>query len=285
MLSTLMEMSRARVFAELNHSGVFDYCLRALGMSKEQSYYFKKVAEVSMHVPELKAAIVQGELSLSSARRIAPILNAANQAEWITKAKELKQSELEKAVSEVNPQAHPRDRIRPVAKNVSELRVAIDDVTDGNLTVLKDLLSSKLRRPATLADVIAWAAKETRERHDPEAKAKRARRVSPGKPETQDLLRANASINVRTPAAVIGAMLRKPQRLPIPAAVRHAVVRRQGAQCSYVSQDNRRCDQKKWLDLHHRIAVAQGGLNQLENLAFLCHRHHHALHGAKHSPS
>ncbi len=145
-LTTLMEMSRARVFAELNYSGVFDYCLRALGMSKEQSYYFKKVAEVSVQVPELKTAIVHGELSLSSARRIAPILNAANQAEWIGKAKELKQSELEKAVSEVNPQAHPRERIKPVAKNLSKLRVVIDDVTDSHLIALKDLLSSKLRR-------------------------------------------------------------------------------------------------------------------------------------------
>ncbi len=286
-LTTLMEMSRVRVFAELNYSGVFDYCLRALGMSKEQSYYFKKVAAVSVQVPELKTAIVHGELSLSSARRIAPILNAANQAEWITKAKELKQSELEKAVSEVNPQAHPRERIKPVAKNVSELRVVIDDVTDGNLTMLKDLLSSKLRRPATLAEVIAWAVQETRERHDPEAKAKRARRVSPGKPEKQNLLGANPAINAVTTAGVIEAAPRQREsnRLPIPAAIRHAVVQRQGAQCSFVSQDYRRCEQKRWLDLHHRLAVAHGGMNQIENLVFLCHRHHRALHGANHSPS
>ena len=43
-LPTLMEMSRTGAFGELHYWGVFDYCLRALSFSKEQSNYFKKVA-------------------------------------------------------------------------------------------------------------------------------------------------------------------------------------------------------------------------------------------------
>ena len=146
-----------------------------MNFSEQQAFYFKKVAEVSVKVPELKEAIIQGEITLSRARRIVPILTPQNQAEWIAKAKVLKQRELEKAVTEVNPQAHPVERIIPVAKNVLELRVAIDDETDRNLTILRDLLSQKLRRPATLTDVIAWVTKEAREKHDPERKALRAK--------------------------------------------------------------------------------------------------------------
>ena len=163
LLTVLMEMSRLKVFAELNYSGVFDYCLRVLNFSREQSYYFKKVAEVSREVPELKAAIVQGELSISEARRIAPILTPANQAQWIEKAKTLIQTELEKAVNIVNPRAHPKERVKPIALNLSELRVVIDDETDQALCKLKEILSQKLGKPATLADVIRWAAKTTRE--------------------------------------------------------------------------------------------------------------------------
>ena len=254
-LSTLMEMSRLRVFAELNYSGVFDYCFRRLGFSKEQSYYYKKVAEVSVRVPELKSAIVEGELSLSSARRIAPILTPSNQAEWIGNAKTMKQGDLERAVTEVNPQAHPRERIKPVAKNVNELLVAIDDETDEGLTILKDLLSQKLKRSASLRDVIAWAVKETRERFDPEKKAARARSVSVG----------------NSPAPKAG-------RQPVPASSRHQVVRREGARCSFVSPDNRRCEQRRWIDLHHRKQVAHGGGNGPENLTFLCSQHHRQEH-------
>ena len=264
-LSTLMEMSRAKAFAELNYSGVYCYCLRRLGFSKEQSYYFKKVAEVSITVPELKAAITQGELSISTARRIAPILNRSNQAEWIGKAKVMKQAELEKAVTEVNPQAHPKERIKPVAKNVSELRVAIDDETDANLTALKDLLSQKLRRAATLADVIAWAVKETREKFDPERKALRARKLSSGNSGKA------RHVSVTTNASTNGKPAPKPlpKRAPIPAAIR---------QCTFLSTDNRRCEQRRWLDLHHRTPVAHGGGNYAHNLAFLCAQHHRTVH-------
>jgi len=287
-----MEMSRTRAFAELNYSGVYDYCLRRLGFSKEQSYYFKKVTEVSVHVPELKAAITQGELSISTARRIAPILNRQNQAEWIGKAKVLKQAELEKAVTEVNPQAHPKERIKPVAKNVSELRVAIDDETDADLTALKDLLSQKLRGAATLADVIAWAVKETREKFDPARKALRARKLSsgnageekPGAATTNNPTptaakaptRERAPIPTTTQIKFPSGQLTK--RMPIPAAVRHEVVREQGAQCSFTSTDNRRCEKRRWLDLHHRTPVAHGGGNFAHNLTFLCAQHHRAVH-------
>jgi 5-methylcytosine-specific restriction endonuclease McrA len=232
------------------------------------------VAEVTVTVPELKAAITQGELSISTARRIAPILNRSNQAEWIGKAKVLKQAELEKAVTERNPQAHPKERVRPVAKNVSELRVAIDDETDADLTILKDLLSQKLRRAATLGDVVAWAVKETREKFDPARKALRARKLSSGNaPEVRDSSAkalASASANPSTKPL--------PKRVPIPAAVRHEVVRAQGVQCSFTSTDNRRCDQRRWLDLHHRTPVALGGGNHAQNLMFLCSQHHRAVH-------
>jgi len=285
-LTTLMEMSRSRAFAELNYSGVYDYCLRRLGFSKEQSYYFKKVAEVSVTVPELKAAIAKGELSISTARRIAPILNRANQVEWIGKAKAMKQAELEKAVTEVNPQAHPRERIKPVAENVSELRVAIDDETDADLTVLKDLLSQKLRRAATLADVIAWAAKETREKFDPARKALRARKLSSGNAGKKKSVTSTgpgnagqgAGVTSTIPSPLRPAPAAFPRRVPIPAAIRHEVVREQGVQCSFTSADNRRCEQRRWLDLHHRTPVAHGGGNHAQNLMLLCAQHHRAVH-------
>lgn len=257
-LTTLMEMSRTRAFIELDYTGVFDYCLRALSFSEQQAFYFKKVAEVSVVVPELKEAIVQGELTLSRARRIAPVLTPGNQAEWIEKAKTLKQRDLEKAVTEVNPQAHPIERIRPVAKNVAELRVAIDDETDQDLAVLKDLLSQKLKRPATLKEVIAWATKETREKHDPERKALRAQKFPRGK-NLQNGVTSPATMAKSTPEDLSPRQEKlttqnkaertsPPRRRPIPAGIRHEVVRSQGHRCSYIGRDKERCTQRSWLD-------------------------------------
>ena len=256
LLSSLMEMHSQRLFGELGCTGIFDYCLRHLQFCESQANYYKRIAEVSARVPELKAAVVQGELSISKARRITSVITPLNHQEWIQNAKTMKQKELEKAVSIVNPQAHPIERIKPVAKNVSELRVAIDDETDRNLEILKDLLSQKLRRSASLADVIAWAAKETREKHDPEKKAERS--------ATKVSLRKFPSP--------------RPGRHPIPAKVKHEVVLRDGNRCSFRLPEGKPCGQKRWTELHHLIPVSRGGLNEAHNLKFLCSAHHRATH-------
>src|SRR5262245_26997002 len=74
LLAVLIEMRKKKLFAILNYSGIYDYCERRLNLSPAQSYYFKKVAEKSDEVPEIKQAVVQGELTLSEARRILPVV-------------------------------------------------------------------------------------------------------------------------------------------------------------------------------------------------------------------
>jgi polyhydroxyalkanoate synthesis regulator phasin len=150
LLTVLIEMRRRKLFAVLNYSGIFDYCERRLNLSRAQAYYFKTVAEKSEEVPEIKQAVAQGELTLSEARRIVPVLTKENHKEWIEKAKRLPQKELEREVTAANPNAHPvKEKIRPVAKEVSELKVPVDPKTEENLTALKDILSQKLGKPAT----------------------------------------------------------------------------------------------------------------------------------------
>ncbi len=260
LLTVLMEMKRHRVFAELNYSGIFDYCERALRLSRAQAYYFKTVAEKSEVVPELKMAIDQGELTLSAARRIAPVVTAENQRHWIEKAKNLSQANLERAVTEANPKAHVKEDIKPVAKELSQLRVPVDNKTHENLSALKEILSQKRGRAASLADVIAWMAEETRERFDPERKARR---------KITNISSGNAS-----PPPKVD----KYGRSPIPAHIKHQVVLNQGWQCMYVGMDGRRCSQKRWLDLHHVIEVSKGGPNTPENLKILCKSHHAFIH-------
>ena len=75
LLSVLIEMRRREVFATLNYSGIFEYCVNRLNLSRAQAYYFKTVAEKSEEVPEIKQAVVQGELTLSQARRIVPVVS------------------------------------------------------------------------------------------------------------------------------------------------------------------------------------------------------------------
>ncbi len=57
------------------------------------------------------------------------------------------------------------------------------------------------------------------------------------------------------------------------------VVTAQAHQCTY--QDPRtqlRCDKERFLHIHHKLPVAMGGTNALENLTLLCSSHHRLEH-------
>jgi hypothetical protein len=256
-LTTLMEMKRHAVFAEINYSGIWDYCHRHLKLSPAQSHYFRAVADASETVPELKNAVVAGEITLSEARRISPVIKPENHAHWISQVKTLPQLELDKAVTAVNPRAHVKERIKPVAKEVNELRAVVDDGTEKKLTELRDILSQKLQRPATLSDVIAWATEVCHEKHAPTRKAHRSflRKSKPAKAP-------------------------KPGRHQIPAAVKHEVINRIGWQCAHIGPDGSRCRQKRHLHFHHIVEVAHGGLNVASNLTLRCSAHHRLAHSS-----
>jgi len=201
LLMVLIEMRRRKLFAVLNYSGIFDYCERRLNLSRAQAYYFKTVAEKSEEVPEIKQAVVQGELTLSQARRIVPVVTKENHKEWLAKAKSLPQKELEREVTAVNPKAHVQEKLRPVAKELSELKVPVDPKTEENLAALKEILSQKLGKAATLTQVVAWAAEVTRTKFDPVKRAERSRKSSSRKSDAAP----------------------KPGRQPVRASIKHPV--------------------------------------------------------------
>jgi 5-methylcytosine-specific restriction endonuclease McrA len=65
----------------------------------------------------------------------------------------------------------------------------------------------------------------------------------------------------------------------IPAKTKHQVSLRDGAQCTYTDR-GKRCETRRWLDVHHVIPREHGGTNELENLTTLCSAHHRMEHQA-----
>lgn len=291
LLAHLIEMRKRRHFASLNYTGIFDYCERRLKLSRAQAYYFKTVAEKSDEVPEIKQAVVAGELTLSQARRIVPVINKTNHREWIEKAKELPQRELEREVTSVNPQAHVREKMKWVAKELSELRIPLDPTAAANLTALQNVLSQKLHKAASMGEVIAWALEIVRNKFDPIQRAHRSAKLTK-KTQNKDNVaqqvhpsRVPSSLNQirnQQPKAHI-AISPPPQRVPIPAAVKHAVVLRDQMRCTFISSDGARCRQQRWIHIHHIREWSKGGLNEIENLRLLC-RAHHALEHSRGGP-
>ncbi len=264
LLDLLIRMKRQKVFTELNYTGVFDYCERALKLSRAQSYYFKSVAEKSEEVPEIREAISQGSLTLSQVRRIVPVINQNNKDLWLARAQTLSQKELERQVTEVNPKSRVIEKLKPVAPSLSELKLGVSSETEAQLKRLQEIYSQKKRRFVTITEVVALIAEETLERIAPEKKLERVR-----KPKTVSSRKhsiPNRPIQRRSPV---------PQRLKL------QKLNEAQNQCTYTSSDGRRCEQRLWLELHHKRPVSQGGGNEKENLRCLCSSHHRTLHELK----
>jgi len=77
-------------------------------------------------------------------------------------------------------------------------------------------------------------------------------------------IRPGADRELRTPVV--------PSR-DVPRHVKHAVSQRDGGQCAFVSPDGHRCTERTFLEFHHILPYAQGGLATIENISLRCRRH------------
>ena len=67
-------------------------------------------------------------------------------------------------------------------------------------------------------------------------------------------------------------------RRALTATIQHKVRLRDKGRCTYTDRDGNRCSQRRWLDFHHVIPVAAGGLDSVDNLKLLCRGHHQMIH-------
>src|SRR5438105_15352120 len=85
------------------------------------------VARASKEVPELKEKLETGELSLSNAKQLAPILNQSNKTEWLMKATELSKRNLEREIVKIFPKEATKERATYVAENRIKLELGLSD--------------------------------------------------------------------------------------------------------------------------------------------------------------
>jgi 5-methylcytosine-specific restriction endonuclease McrA len=64
-----------------------------------------------------------------------------------------------------------------------------------------------------------------------------------------------------------------PDSRHIPSEVKRQVLARDGEQCSYVSPQGRRCEQRERLEFHHKRPYGRGGAATVENIVLACSAH------------
>jgi len=248
LLSVLMQMQEKKVFRLFKCTGIFSYCMKVLGFSESQATYFGSVARVSKEVPELKAAIDSGVLSISKARRIVKVIDKTNQKEWINKAATLPQKVLDREVAAVNPSV-VQERVKPVDYSRYEVKLGISLELKKKLDRVLDLESRKQKRAINLEQALEALLDNYL---DKKKKIKKAKRT---------VLRT-----VKTKPSEAG-------KRRLPSAIKHQVNLRDEGKCQEPG-----CENSRWTEIHHIKPLSEGGSNALANLKTLCSAHHRIEH-------
>lgn len=241
--------------AELGYGSLWEFCTQELGLSEGSAQRRIQAMRLLRDVPEARASLESGRLTLSNAAKVQTVAQAArrmgnpiDKREAVRRVETLSQRECERKLFEMAPQALPAERERIVSPTERELRLVIPEELHAKLTRLKELLSHAIPDATTtqLLDRLASDALARLER------------------DRNTLVTAAAAVTPpRLPPGV---------RVALPAPIKRAVWTRAGGRCEFAAQ-GRRCSSRHRLEIDHRTPLARGGSNDLANLRLLCREH------------
>ncbi len=290
LLEILAQVDRHRIYLKHGHASLFLYVVRELGLSEGVAYNLITVARKAAEVPELREHIAKGSITLSNARRITPILTRQNKDLWLEKASSLSQRQLEKEVAKIRPQTATQEGASYVNENRVKLVVGLSEADMLALRRVQDLLSQARGRAVSLEETITTMTQAHLKRFDP---VRRAKRQIAKKGAGEGVLKSSQLVSIQVePMPTLKQTKqtsRPPKRVPIPAQLLHQIRLRDQGRCTHVSESisdslsgtpdsEKRCNQSRWIEFHHKIPVSEGGENTLENLTTLCSAHHDWTH-------
>ncbi len=94
-----------------------------LKLSEEVAYIYINVARKARQIPALKEEIRKGTITVTKAKKITSVINAANQSHWLELARTASKAKLEKEVAAHSPGLAVRDKMTYVNPSL-EIREA-----------------------------------------------------------------------------------------------------------------------------------------------------------------
>jgi 5-methylcytosine-specific restriction endonuclease McrA len=250
LVDVLQQIDQKGAYREKKCKSLFEYCIDILKLSVTTSSRLIAVARKSLEVPELKTKLQAQAISFSNASLIAGILTPENQSKWLEAAMTLPKRELEREIARENPKQLTKEKINYVTGERLQMTLGISEDLRQKLSRVQDLLSSRLDHHVNLEEALDQLTEYYLKNEDP--------------------LRKPLKDTTKTPN------LNAPQ---IPARIRHQVFHRDKGQCTYKDpKTGKRCEDRRWLDIHHIKKRTVGGGHEIENLTLLCRGHHQMLH-------
>ncbi len=253
LVRSLVEFDIRRLYLREGCSSLFTYCTRVLHLSEAAAYNRIETARVARHFPKVLDALECGDLTLTTARLLAPYLTAENHEEVLAAARHRSRREVEELIAKLSPR-------QAEATVVRRLRSAVTKPLSPELYLLQVTL--------------------TRETHDKLRRAQALARHTVPLGDVGAILDRALTLLIehieRRRFAAVASPRPSPGQVPagrhIPAAVRRAVWTRDDGCCVFVGPAGR-CGETAFLEFHHINPYAAGGGSTVDNIELRCRAH------------
>jgi 5-methylcytosine-specific restriction endonuclease McrA len=291
LLADLAEIDMRRFYLAMAYPSLFAYCLAELKLSEDAAYKRIKVARAARRFPVIFDAVGDGRLNLSGVCLLAPHLTEETAPELITAAMNQSNAEIEKLLAIRFPRPDVPAFVAPIQ--------AFPPVAPAAELVVASVTGGMEQAPVTLqaarpVDCVERSIVKPLSPQRYEIHFSMSQRCHERLRYLQDLLGFEVPVGDlgRIFEDALDARIREveEQRLAataqprrrrrsgqnprlIPADVRRAVWARDGAQCTFVGDNGRRCQERKGLQFDHVLEVARGGEATVDGIRLLCRAH------------
>jgi hypothetical protein len=279
---------------------MFSYCTDVLHLSEAEAYLRIGVARAARRYPMLLGMLADGRLHLSGIARLVPHLTEANHKDLLQSAAYKSKRQIDELIAEIAPKPDVPPSIRKLPDPREKVEVPkIQLRPDG----VRRTESDSAARIVGGIDHQAGAAKAPYKAPEPLSPARYKIQFTASAEFRDKLERLRALLRSSVPDGDLAAVLEvavteklerleskrfaktnsprksvkesdtQPSTRNIPAAVKRAVLQRDGNQCSFVSRDGRRCTERCGLEFHHRHPIGKGGDHSPGNISLMCRAH------------
>lgn len=294
-LKAILEMDTSKAYLELGYSSLFDYLTKAQKYSESAAQRRISAARLIKELPEVTPQIQAGEINLTQLSKLAIAVKQEERVngtkvqthkkkEIIAKLANKSGFETEKVLNEeLNYTSEPIEKITPKANEII-LTLKLTSAQYEKLERAKNYLSHSQFDEGFAKIIEALCDKLIQKKEGREKSKTESQETQKENSNNMDATVTAATAVEQSPGQtsateetiVTSKKSAKPKavRSPIPIHIQRQVFKRANYCCEYQSAiTGIKCQNPYQLQVDHRIPLAKGGSDKLENLRALCRGH------------
>jgi hypothetical protein len=289
----LAELDTRDVHLREGYGSLFVYCRDALGLSEAEAYNRIEAARAARRFPVILEMLASGAVNLTTVRLLAPRLTPGNHGEVLEWARGKKKAEIEEIVARLSPRPDVSPSVRKLPTPRPEAAPlaappAAQDLSTAALPTLPAMAHAAPALPARPAEVTPLSPDRYKLQLTIGGETLEKLRLA------KDMLGHavpsgdEAAILDRALTALLTDLAKKkfadtdkprPSRATKPGArypsaeVKRAVWLRDLGRCAFVGTNGHRCNERRFLEFHHRDPYVLGGEATVDGISLRCRRH------------